>query len=172
MVMAKIKVFQRGNIQQDRHFYIEEAAHYFAGKLFSARMSNLISVRIELRASKLPKDTLGCVYSKHKRNQREFKILIRRDEPLRKQLRALAHEMVHVRQMAYNELQHRYFRTQRQTRKFWKGVDHTETPYQDLPWEIETRSMERELAGEWVNKFDPKRKKLGFWAQMDAWRLG
>ena len=54
----------------------------------------------------------------------------------------LAHEMVHVKQFARNELDDQL--------TFWKGRNHSNTDYWDQPWEKEARRLQHKL----VQEFD------------------
>lgn len=54
----------------------------------------------------------------------------------------LAHEMVHVKQFARNELNDQL--------TFWKGRNHSSTDYCDQPWEKEARRLQHKL----VQEFD------------------
>ena len=49
----------------------------------------------------------------------------------------LAHEMVHVKQFARNELD--------SALTVWKGKDHTKTEYWDAPWEKEARRLQNKM---------------------------
>lgn len=52
-------------------------------------------------------------------------------------LATLAHEMVHVKQFAKNELD--------SALTVWKGKDHTNTDYWDAPWEKEARRLQNKM---------------------------
>ncbi len=49
----------------------------------------------------------------------------------------LAHEMVHIKQFARNELNSGL--------TVWKGRDHTDTEYWDQPWEKEARRLQHKM---------------------------
>jgi len=137
--------------KEKRHEIIEDATRFFGRELMSTRMVNTLKIRIELRATKLEKDTLGEVGNLliGSERQRDFTIVSQRDEPLKQQLRTLAHEMVHVRQIAKNELQVRRWKSDWKIHTRWRGEDWTDTPYQERPWEAEARVMGEELAEKW-----------------------
>jgi len=52
-------------------------------------------------------------------------------------LSTLAHEMVHVKQFAKNELD--------SALTVWKGKDHADTDYWDAPWEKEARRLQNKM---------------------------
>lgn len=51
----------------------------------------------------------------------------------------LLHELWHVYQWIKGDLK------ERSLKRLWKGIDHSETDYEDQPWEIEAREMEEYL---------------------------
>lgn len=51
----------------------------------------------------------------------------------------LLHELWHVYQWVKGDLK------ERSLKRLWRGTDHTETDYEDQPWEVEARKMEKEL---------------------------
>jgi hypothetical protein len=118
----------------------------------STRMNNLLNIRIELRKTKLQKDTLGEVKNRTigSKPQRDFNIIIRRDDPLEEQLRTLAHEMIHVRQIAMNEWQVRVWQSDFKVHSRWRGEPvPLGLPYDKKPWEIEAYEKEEALMEKW-----------------------
>lgn len=51
----------------------------------------------------------------------------------------LLHELWHVYQWVKGDLK------ERSLKRLWKGIDHSDTDYEDQPWEIEAREMEEYL---------------------------
>lgn len=80
-------------------------------------------------------------YNERPRFPREFKVNVDNAQSLRMQLRTLAHEMVHVKQFAINEL-FDYWCYPNHTR--WRDtvIDSKLVRYKDQPWEIEARQLE------------------------------
>ena len=106
----------------------------FCAKTLMPRMKNLdISVNLCK-----PDGALG--YCLELDSNREFEIEIDREQPLRKLLETVAHEMVHVKQYARRELNP-------SVDGCWMGktVDPKKTNYWDLPWEIEAHGRETGL---------------------------
>ena len=58
--------------------------------------------------------------------------------------KTLLHELWHVYQHVQGDL-----KDKRQYR-LWKGVDHSNTDYEDQPWEVEAHRMEDELYREYL----------------------
>ena len=54
-------------------------------------------------------------------------------------LQTLFHELWHVYQHVMGNLKDKH------GKRLWKGIDYTETDYEDQPWEIEARMMEEVL---------------------------
>ena len=67
----------------------------------------------------------------------EVDIKIASNVPFLMQLRALAHELIHARQFWAGELSPDLCA--------YKGVDHTNTEYENQPWEIEAHKYEDQL---------------------------
>jgi len=65
-------------------------------------------------------------------------------------VRTIIHEMVHVKQYVYGEL-NQYHSKVSGLRIQWKGEDHTNTTYTEQPWEIEAYDLEERLYNEFCN---------------------
>lgn len=159
----KVTILQRGGertvsgfvdkeARAKRHKILEDATRFYGSELMSTRMRNLLKIRIEMRKTKLEKDTLGEVGNLliGSEKQRDFTIITRRDASLEQQLSTLAHEMVHVRQIAMNQLQVRRWKSDWKIHTRWKGE---EMPlgleYKDYPWEHEAKEVGDELLEKW-----------------------
>jgi hypothetical protein len=77
---------------------------------------------------------------------RSFVIELHKGDNEAEQLKTLAHELVHVRQYARNELNDEM--------NTWKGryVDSDAIDYNDQPWEIEANKLGNELYELYTNK--------------------
>ncbi len=56
----------------------------------------------------------------------------------------LLHELWHVYQHVTGQLKDKY------NKRYWKGIDHSETDYEDQPWEKEAHKMEKILVKEYT----------------------
>ena len=147
----KIKIFQKGG--KKNHEILESATRKFASSLMSNKMANTLEIRIELRSSKLNSRTRGQVTSAANGSKatKKFLIVIQRDMDLAQQIKTLAHEMVHVMQLAYGRLQYRYLKTTGRVHDYWKpegsnkAVDMTEVEYWNRPWEVEAREKTEKI---------------------------
>ena len=120
---------------------IREAAEFYADILIDPRMSANIILDIDLHKKM---DVQGdCVNEDGTKNPRWFTINLRncKEDDI---IETLAHEMVHVKQYAKNELGYRSVATKGKGRTFathWMGEEWKprgkEDPYFDSPWEVE-----------------------------------
>ena len=141
---------------------IEEAAEFFANQLMDPRMVRNLTIDIE-RNRKL--DVMGEVTNEDDTTtSRWFTITLRGAKDDEDVIKTLAHEMVHVKQYAKNELS----KQMRVTRglgfrlatkwqgEFWKPKS-KEDPYWDAPWEIEAYGREVGLYHKWVQHWNKKK---------------
>ena len=84
--------------------------------------------------------TVDCDY-----RPREFDIEISNQMPIHLYTQTLLHELWHVYQHVKGHLRDKY------GKRHWKGVDHSQTSYEDQPWEIEAHSMEEKLYREYIS---------------------
>lgn len=110
----------------------KKAINYFADKLFSYQLKRNLNVRIITRRKPVEFYGLAEVISFNTSGRaRDFLIEINGSLSIEDKLRTLAHEMVHVKQYAYDELNCEM--------TMWRGkkVDAEKIPYAQQPWEIE-----------------------------------
>jgi hypothetical protein len=127
---------------------LTDAAKFYADILLDPRMARNITLDIEVNASL---DAQGeCVDEDGTKNPRWFTIGIKPQADIDEMLKTLAHEMVHLKQHAKNELQSGMVIPTRgggvkHTSK-WMGVvwkpARKEDPYFDAPWEVEAYGKE------------------------------
>ena len=115
--------------------YVESMVQ-FCIKMLMPRMKTL-DITVKLCS---PKGALGYCLAEDKRT---FEIEVDRTLRLRRLLETVAHEMVHVKQYARNELHVEYA-------KCWKNEFYTKTDYWDCPWEIEAHGRELGLFIRWA----------------------
>ena len=131
-----------------------EAAEFFAAKLMDPRMVRNLVIDLEVRKNL---DVDGeCVDEEGIRNPRFFTIALKHQDDLDEMIKTLAHEMVHVKQHAKNELQSGIMVAARGGLKMhskWKGEiwkpKARQDAYYDSPWEIEAYGMEVGLFAKW-----------------------
>jgi hypothetical protein len=151
----KIQIQQKGGIKN--HSLIEAAARFYASELMSTRMCNTLKIVIKMRRHAGVKGKKGSCSTPPTGSitSKEFMIIISTKHSFDQQMCTLAHEMVHVRQKAMNELQTRKWKSDKKFHVRWKGQDHgiyNSIPWGERPWEIEARSLQDDL----VTKFKKK----------------
>jgi len=146
--MAKITV--KGKPHRISQREAKEACNFFCKFLMKTRLSNLLYIELVF-IDNFYKDT-KCYADMtwtddDSRVPRDFHVRVDASLSRIPILKALAHEMVHVKQYARNELKD----LTRNLRKRWnRQVYEDNTPYMECPWEIEARSLEEPLYKEWV----------------------
>ena len=75
---------------------------------------------------------------------REFDIEMHNQLPIHDYIETLLHELWHVYQHVTGQLKDKY------NKRYWKGIDHSETDYDDQPWEVEALKMEKILVREYT----------------------
>ena len=76
---------------------------------------------------------------------RNFEIELHNRMPVDDYISTLIHELWHVYQHVMGDLK------DKGPKRFWKGIDHSNTDYSDQPWEVEAYSMEKKLFGEYMD---------------------
>ena len=74
---------------------------------------------------------------------REFEVEIHNRLTPQDYTSTLLHELWHVYQHVTGQLKDKY------NKRYWKGIDHSETDYKDQPWEVEAHKMEKVLVKEY-----------------------
>ena len=149
MVLIFDKKFSE-QLQQD----VCDAVNFFSDHLFSPRLSKHIVIELELKKNFKDHGDCDILEYNSQRKARTFKIRLRKKKSFKSFIKTLAHEMVHVKQFALGEMSEFHDR--------WKdGVDYKDTPYYDLPWEIEARTMEHVLYDKYISSGLPKRLTSG-----------
>lgn len=137
---------------------LESAAQFFATQLMDPRMVRNITLDLE-RNKRL--DVQGeCACEEDNRNPRWFTITLRGRQDDEDMIKTLAHEMVHVKQYAKNELGKEIALARGgkglRIATRWKGElwspRKKEDPYWDCPWEIEAYGREVGLYQRWVER--------------------
>lgn len=142
---------------------LREAVEFFALQLMDPRMVRNLTIDIE-KSRKL--DVMGeCVNEDDTKSPRWFTITLRGDKDDDDPVKTLAHEMVHVKQYAKNELSKQLrvskgkgFRLATKWHgEFWLPKS-KEDAYWDAPWEVQAYGMEVGLYHKWCSRHDPKSK--------------
>ena len=165
MARKKLKIrvsLPRNANDQAKKWVLEDATEFFAKKLMGTRLANLLKIKVNVRKTTLDADTKGQVtmIASGSIRQREYDIILDHARGLHQNLETLAHEMVHVRQKAKDQLQYRYNYGKIMAR--WKDnavVPLNQIPYMDRPWEIEARSLQKGLYKDYLEYVKVKHAK-------------
>lgn len=138
----------------------------FCIDLMMPRLRDKLEIIVKIRKNMLQREGhLGtCIWEDdvYKGNARVFVIEVDSGLKLRTMLMTIAHEMVHVKQMARGEM--RYMLRDMSIKWMGKTIKTNSTSYWDYPWEVEAHGREQGLYIRWCEKngFDTKK-----WAQLD-----
>jgi hypothetical protein len=134
---------------------LRAAAEFFAGILLDKRMARTIKLDIDI-VKRMSGDG-ECANEDGTKRSRWFTITLK-DKSISAMIRTLAHEMVHVKQYARNELSRSSVMARGNMNMVvkWKGEVWTpgrgEHSYFDSPWEIEAFGKEAGLIYRWNTK--------------------
>ncbi len=120
---------------------LKTATLSYANMLMSTQMIKNLSIKIIIHNS-LKDGYAFCSPEDYSGKLRNFEIDLRKMRT-NQMLRLLAHEMVHVKQFAKDELKAKYFKGGYKT--IWHGEVCDIDSYWDQPWEIEAFTLEEEL---------------------------
>jgi len=139
---------------KEKREYLLDLANWTGTKLMGPRLSRNLNLTIDVMSKK---DYLkGSLYAyteitddENKRNPRDFTITMTNRVGIMRSLIILAHEMVHVKQYARNELSY----SNRTNNDLWMGkpLGIGNIDYWDLPYEIEANGREKGLVYQWCN---------------------
>ena len=116
---------------------VEQAAWYYAEKLMGKRLLGSLEITINLKKNLLTKEGNegSAIWEDDGYRSREFTIELDATVKIRNLLITLAHEMVHVKQWAKNEMYE--YMEPHMVRFKGEKIHLKETDYWDYPWEIE-----------------------------------
>lgn len=148
-----------GRVSKANKKLVTEAAIFFANILMDPRMVK--GLRLDICISTKHATMGECVDEDGTRSPRYFTLNLRNRSTDDSLVRTLAHEMVHVKQHARNELRHGpmmyarggYVPTSKWNGEVWlpKGK---QCDYYDAPWEIEAYGLEGALVHKWETRKD------------------
>lgn len=130
------------NIKNKHIPLIEAAVSYYSSLLMSSRLYKNISIDIIGHEGLIDGYANGmCTWEDTYVKPRDFSIEINTEQDDVSFYTALAHEMVHVKQFAREEIKERF---KPNYTKLWYGkiVDTKKVNYWDLPWEIEANGRQ------------------------------
>ena len=132
-------------------YMLKLATNSFAKNLFSLQMIRHLEIRIRIE-DKLDAGAY-CDYIGDRYPPRIFLIDIHRTSKKIHMFSALAHEMVHVKQLAKGEMKDRLLKTKYYT--LWRGETYSnDVSYWDQPWEIEAYGLQESLVAKFLMEHD------------------
>ena len=116
---------------------VEHATWFYAEKLMGKRLISGLEITINLKKNLLEEENEGnAIWEDDGYRPKEFTIELDSTAKIRNLLITLAHEMVHVKQWAKNEM-YAYMNVAGMVRFKGEKVHMEITDYWDYPWEIE-----------------------------------
>ena len=112
------------------------AKDYFAEILLSSRMLKFVNIEVKIVSGNAPSGLCIIDEYNNQNKPRSFTIEINKNQSKLEILNAVAHEMVHVKQYVYGELNEQM--------SSWLGqkIDCDEIDYFEQPWEVEAYNLE------------------------------
>lgn len=146
--MALISI--KGVKKAHRRALLRRAAHWFSDRLLGDRLSPNITIDIYFNYISQKEEDGGillayCEYMGNAVRPRDFEIHIGRGMPLREQLKALVHELVHVKQYSRGELydyQRDYQKSRWHKQIVIRNDNVSMARYKNYPWEKEAYQAE------------------------------
>ena len=142
MVRKDKNIIEISGSGKNKRALVNEAATFFIKELMPRMRTLNINIKLNPHFRDNTDSYGDCLWSETYYRPRDFDMNLDASET-ELMIRTLAHEMVHVKQWAREELKD--FGDYHKSR--WKKtlVDSRKTKYDDLPWEIEAQSMEKTL---------------------------
>ena len=120
------------------------AIEFFTSELLTPQLKKHIIIKLKF-TRKLPVCGFTEVDGYNSKGQpREFTLEINHGMSEKQTLKTLAHELEHLRQYAYGEID------ERGTMWLSRKMDHDSVPYHKRPWEIEAFKAEERLYRKWL----------------------
>ena len=120
------------------------AIEFFATELLTPQLKSHIIINLRF-LKVLPVCGFTEVDGHNSKGQpREFTLELQRGMSEKQTLKTLAHEMTHVKQYAYGEID------ELGTKWLSRKLDHDSVPYHKRPWEIEAFQTEERLYKKWI----------------------
>jgi hypothetical protein len=132
---------------------VRSLVKYSASKLMSTRLVNKLNITVRLKEALFSSESVygDCIYLWDEHRPKDFVIRADADMTMKALLVTIAHEMVHVKQWARDEMKtvtHAGYSVVRYKKGYFThGMD-----YWEQPWEIEAHGLERSLFERWAQE--------------------
>ena len=134
---------------------LTEATNLFLSELVSKRLQNTLKIKIHVRKTTVKKtwgqscEGVHLADAKGSAPDKEHKIIIDHNSDI---FETLAHELVHVKQIATKQYQQRWWKSDGELHVRWEGKElgpKRRIPYRQRPWEIEAFEKQDILVKKW-----------------------
>ena len=153
-----------GSSEQRKH--ARSMIRFAAHKLMGDRLARKCYIKVGISDHLFQRETIfgDCINEDTDHRPREFLIRLDSNMNMRSFLETLAHELVHVKQFAKDEMKDLGMGRTRFGKSYY---DSSTVGYWDQPWEIEAHGRERGLFEMWVDS-----EKLGKekWTHEKVWK--
>jgi len=157
--MKKLEIsLPRNERNQELVDDLTEATNLFLSELVSKRLQNTLKIKIHVRRTTVKKkwgqncEGVHLANAKGSDPDKDHKIIIHSESDI---FETLAHELVHVKQIATKQYQQRWWKSDGELHTRWEGKElgpKRRIPYRQRPWEIEASNLEGKLLSKWKNR--------------------
>tara|TARA_E500000318_G_C3500673_1_gene188228 strand:+ start:404 stop:910 length:507 start_codon:yes stop_codon:yes gene_type:complete len=151
--MKKLEIsLPRNERDQELVDDLTEATNLFLSELVSKRLQNTLKIKIHVRKTTIKSEGVHLANAKGSDPDKYHKIIIHNDSDI---FETLAHELVHVKQIATKQFQQRWWKSDNELHARWEGKElgpKRRIPYRQRPWEIEAFNLEGKLLSKWKNR--------------------
>jgi hypothetical protein len=127
-----------GYLTKKELWYVKDLCEYICDKFFTKRLRDKLEITVKFSDYLEKEGFLGdCVWEDNHYRPREFTLNINRHGKFAQIINTVAHEMIHVKQMAKGEFYQLMRKPSGYHRYNGKIVDQSKVDYWDQPWEIE-----------------------------------
>jgi len=155
-IMKKLEIsLPRNERDQELVDDLTEATNLFLNELVSKRLQNTLKIKIHVRKTTVKKsfgqscDGFHTVTPSGSNPEKDHKIVIDQSSNI---FEVLAHELVHVKQIATKQYQKRWWKSDNELHTRWEGKElgpKRHIPYRQRPWEIEAFDLQHKLYSKW-----------------------
>lgn len=151
--MKKLEIsLPRNERDQELVNDLTEATNLFLSELVSKRLQNTLKIKIHVRKTTIKSEGVHLANAKGSDPDKYHKIIIHNDSDI---FETLAHELVHVKQIATKQFQQRWWKSDNELHARWEGKElgpKRRIPYRQRPWEIEAFNLEGKLLSKWKDR--------------------
>jgi hypothetical protein len=146
--------------------YARSMIRFATHRLMGDRLARKCTINVGINQNLFNKEGIygDCINTDRDYRPREFSIRLDANMNNRSFLETLAHELVHAKQWAKDEMKELVGGVVRFNKQYYTSW---ETSYWDQPWEIEAHGRERGLFEMWVDSEKLGKKK---WTQEKVWK--